>query len=245
MNALAVFVFAMPALLAAHGATGASASSLAADALSPPMPASATVRLNAPPEAPTPERLPSASCSRRSTWPRNGTPRERDRVFADDDGAERHGRRRGRQAGAAADPLAGDLGAVPVHRAARRAGRDRRDAAPTARCWSPARCARRAAAGDDSALLQLGRRHRRRAARSSTRSTRSISCRSASICPSPTCSAALGIEQIGRRADEFRRRQPARMPIALPGGIGRCPSSATRSSFPTWWPLTPRKPILL
>ena len=64
----------------------------------------------------------------------------------------RRGRRRGRQAGAATDPVAGNRGAVPLHRAARRAGGDRRDAEARPDAGGRRRCARRRGGGSDGPL---------------------------------------------------------------------------------------------
>ena len=70
MNALAVFVFAMPALLAAR--RNLRLGLILALALVAAHAGYGYIRLNAPP-APPPASLPSASCSRRSTCRRNGT----------------------------------------------------------------------------------------------------------------------------------------------------------------------------
>ena len=127
----------------------------------------------------------------------------RDRIFATM--LELSAGRRPPASRAAADPLAGDLGAVPLHRKSGRAGGDRRDAedgqmliAGAVRGGGRPR--------HDGAALYNSVIAIDDAARSLMPSTRFIWCRLANICPLRSC-LRLRHRAVGRWADEFR--QPA------------------------------------
>ncbi len=125
MNALAVFVFAMPALLAAGRdlRLGFALAVLLVAAHA----GYGYIRLGVPPDASGGKLAVAHRAAVDRPVGEVGRQRARPRL-PDDDGAVRASARGG-QAGAAAHPVAGDVGALLLHRAAGRACRDRRDAA--------------------------------------------------------------------------------------------------------------------
>ena len=181
MNALAVLVFAMPALLAAGRDRRAGAA--LATALVAAHAGFGYFRLNAPePAAAKTIIRPHRPAQRRSLrkMGRIG-PQPHFRRDAGAFGAEQRSRRP-----SATRPVAGNRRSVPLQRPPRSAGGHRRHAGggPDADDGNRAHRGRHGRRRR-SALLQFRGRHRRRAARSSTPSTSCTWCPSASIFPSP------------------------------------------------------------
>ena len=148
MNALAVFVFAMPALLA--GYRNVRVGLALALLLVAAHVGFGYYRLG------LPDVQPVRSLPVRIVQPAIDQAAKLDRTFARRDfphPAQPVGRAaRCRSAQAEADHLAGDLAAVPADGPARRAGGDRRAVCPTARSCSPATSAPRARARTPSAI---------------------------------------------------------------------------------------------
>ena len=229
MNALAVFVFAMPALLAGHRNVRVGAGAC-------PAARRRTCRLRLFQARPAPTRRRSAACqsassSRRSIRPPSSTSTSRDEIFRtllNLSAAPLAARRRQ----AEADHLAGDLAALPAHRAARRAGGDRRAACrrpdPARRQRSRRGPGRRTPQRYYNSVVAINdqRRDRRRRRQAPSRARRRIS-------------AVLGLVPAARHRPDRRHADPVFGGHGTPSrslsptACGRRSSSATRSSSPT------------
>ncbi len=179
MSVLAVFVFAMPALLAAQ--RGRQAWLVLAVLLVAAHAGFGYVRLDVPPDTSSTKLRRAHHAGRRSTCAEKWDDSVRDRVF------ERRwtyppARRRAGTPGRSSS-LAGDVGALLLHRAAGCASRHRRDAGAGPDAGRRSGPRRRRPAGAQPLYYNSVHRYQRQTARSSMRSTKCISCPSANTYP--------------------------------------------------------------